>query len=522
MQNIAKDIAKLNPYHHNENDAKVAIKDIYNLDPDVATNLSLWYAGVLNNLVKKYDLKNVDGMLLRDVMHLAVTNYSLETANYINNQVNKNTDEFLMGKSGAYNIESVLIDPQAQKNNEWPMTVVGSTPNYDVRPEFLKAIDGASTPWGGTEAVNPKKITNLDEFKEAIWNNVILYNLLDSSFDEDNIDYSGNTIKDIKQFEHSALNGNQNGASIFGPALFMQGVSLSEQNLNGKLSKDDVSQYSFALAVDKAGQITPHWYHVTKDYQNNENNQPIQLSTPTKPHADSSDVNTLQEQYNQAKADLNTLEAKLAKLQKAAADVTKAQKDADDAHAKLAAAKQKLQEEQAKLATLKAALDKAIQNLNAAKAKATDTNGASDHQSPINDQTTTDENNQQVPSDQITDGSAENDGSNETNNQPKTDNTSHDTATMNQSTSNVAETNAQVGEARGILNVKSTAKSTGKVTKLATSHNAAVQTDLTSAKNATAPKQLPQTGNSDSAVVGLLGVALAIFGLGVSAKKRRF
>lgn len=252
------------------------------------------------------------------------------------------------------------------------------------------------------------------------------------------------------------------------------------------------------------------------------NNQPIQLSTPINPHADSNDVNTLQEQYNQAKADLNTLKAKLAKLQKAAADVTKAQKDADDAHAKLVAAKQKLQEEQAKLATLKAALDKAIQNLNAAKAKATDTNGASDHQSPINDQTTTDENNQQVPSDQITDGSAENDGSNETNNQPKTDNTSHDTATMNQSTSNVAETNAQVGEARGILNVKSTAKSTGKVTKLATSHNAAVQTDLTSAKNATAPKQLPQTGNSDSAVVGLLGVALAIFGLGVSAKKRRF
>lgn len=265
LQKIAKNIAKENPYHHNENDAKVAIKDIYNLDPDVATNLSLWYAGVLNNLVKKYDLKNVDGTLLRDVMHLAVTNYSLETAKYINNQVNKNTDEFLMGKSGAYNIESVLIDPQAQKNNEWPMTVVGSTPNYDVRPEFLKAIDGASTPWGGTEAVNPKKITNLDEFKESIWNNVILYNLLDSSFDEDNIDYSGNTIKDIKQFEHSALNGNQNGASIFGPALFMQGVSLSEQNLNGKLSKDDVSQYSFALAVDKAGQITPHWYHVTKD-----------------------------------------------------------------------------------------------------------------------------------------------------------------------------------------------------------------------------------------------------------------
>lgn len=265
LQNIAKDIAKLNPYHHNENDAKVAIKDIYNLDPDVATNLSLWYAGVLNNLVKKYDLKNVDGTLLRDVMHLAVTNYSLETANYINNQVNKNTDEFLMGKLGAYNIELVLVDPQAQKNKDLPTTETGFISNYDARPEFLKAIDGASTPWGETEAVNPKKVTNLDELKEAIWNNVILYNLLDSSFDEDNIDYNRNIIKDIKQFEHSALNGNQNGASIFGPALFMQGVSLSGQNLNGKLSKDVVSQYSFALAVDKAGQITPHWYHVTKD-----------------------------------------------------------------------------------------------------------------------------------------------------------------------------------------------------------------------------------------------------------------
>ncbi|NGC77639.1 LPXTG cell wall anchor domain-containing protein [Lactobacillus reuteri] len=357
LQGIAKGLTNLNPYHHNTNDAKVTIKDIHNLDNDVATNLSLWYAGVLNNLVKNYDLRNIDGNLLRDVMRLRVTNYSLETAKYINDAVNKDTnfsDEWLNVR-GAGNDEYNLVAPGMEKSSELPA--------------FLKAIDSAVSPWGQTRATDVQKITNLDELKEATWNNLILYNLLDSSANSNDADADKfdklSPIERLKNTEHSSLDNaiDQTSGSIFGPALFMQRY---EGTLDSKL----VSEYSFAIAVDRAGQITPHWYHVAPAYQNNKDNQSIQLSDPAKPHAADNDISSLQKQYNDAKAKLSTLEANLAQLQKVADNVKAAQRNADDAHTKLTAAKQKLQEEQAKLATLKAALDKAVKDLNVAKAQA--------------------------------------------------------------------------------------------------------------------------------------------------------
>ncbi|MBB1079509.1 DUF4767 domain-containing protein [Limosilactobacillus sp. STM2_1] len=369
LQNIAKGLNTLNPYQHNENDSKVAIKDVYNLDHDVAMNLSLWYAGVLNNLVKKYDLKNVNGTLLRDVMQLKVTNYSLETATYINNEINKNTPKgmFRNGKSGAGSLEMSLVTTD-DLNDQAPEL------NLSPRPNFMKAIDDAISAWGSADIINPQKITNLDELKEATWNKLILYNLLDSDWDWASSETAGN--------KGSSLKGDTRMGSLFGPALFMQ--TYNNHNINDTTA----NQYSVALAVNKGDQIIPHWCLVAKAYQGNKDNQPLKLSTAVNPQATSNgDVNVanLEKQYNQAKAQLDTLKAKLAQLQKAAGDVKTAQKNADDAHAKLNAAKQKLQQEQAKLATLKAALDKAVKNLNIAKAKASVNDAQAEYTKASND-----------------------------------------------------------------------------------------------------------------------------------------
>ena len=239
--NLAKvskaSIYKLNPYHHSSSDAKVQIKDINNLDDDVTENLDLWYAGIMNDLLHNYDLRNSKGTLLRDDLNFNVTNYGIKTAKYINNLINKYTidprvDQLVNPSAGGVELYLITYDEYNKKglNDEEDALsneLKQSHPDKDMvkydqeklallkeqlqksdilfipsnlkiranvgkdgmmispeegdlkgdweeRPTFLKAVDECSLNWGETKTTYGQEITNLDQLKEALWNNFIL------------------------------------------------------------------------------------------------------------------------------------------------------------------------------------------------------------------------------------------------------------------------------------------------------------------------------------------------------------
>ncbi len=535
FQKVAQGL-KNNQFHHNDNDKQVAIKDINNLDNDVATNLSLWYAGVLNQLAAKYDFKNVNGTLLRDAMNLKVTNYSLNTTKYINNQISKNVpiDDLINAKNGANNIEGELLDSSI------PLDQISlDNAKFDQRPAFLKVIDAVSTPWGYTSSIAGQTISNLDQLKEAVWNNLILYNL--TGVNAKNPGNDGSGIDRLKNDEKSSLaSGYNDGASIFGPYLYMRSTPVS-----ANVGVDD--QFSFALAVDNGGQITPHWYHVAKAFQNDKDNQAIQPSTAAKTMmvlaaaTPNSDVNALQKQYNDAKTKLATLKDNLAKLEQAAKDVKTAQKASDDAHAKLTAAKEKLQKDQAKLATLKTALDAAIAKLNAVKGNNSSSSQPTDsgnkgENKPTNDGTSTNS----TPSDNHQ--STGNDSSKNNSSTTNTDNNSeknnpvvtpdHQSTNNSSTTTNsdiTVDNHQDTNDGSSVVTNSTTSVATNDEAQVV-SHNdetnaslsnvaVAKSTENKNSANNVATTQLPQTGDQNSVIAGLLGGVLAMFGLGLLKKR---
>ena len=442
LAKVSKDsIYKLNPYRHSSSDAKVQIKDINNLDDDVTENLDLWYAGIMNDLLHNYDLRNSKGTLLRDDLHFNVTNYGIKAAKYINNLINKYTidprvDQLVNPSAGGvelylitydeYNKKELndekdalsnelkqsqpdkdmvkydqdkiaLLKEQLQKSDKLfiPSNLkiranVGKdgmmiSPeegdlkgDWEERPTFLKAVDECSPNWGGTKTTYGQEITNLDQLKEALWNNFILYNLSnntdeanmdDASFDflDKNYETKEAGIKRLQSEERSGVD------ALFGD-LASQDVDMMRPQLQ------DTKNFTFSFTVDKAGQITPHWYHIAKDHQGDDDAQPLtitKVNNVVTPHAADNqleqlqaDVKAKQTAYDQAKAKLDSLKTKLAELQQAATNLKAAQDKANDAHQQLATAQQQLKADQAKLATLKLALDKANKKLNVAKAQA--------------------------------------------------------------------------------------------------------------------------------------------------------
>ena len=443
--NLAKvskaSIYKLNPYHHSSSDAKVQIKDINNLDDDVTENLDLWYAGIMNDLLHNYDLRNSKGTLLRDDLNFNVTNYGIKTAKYINNLINKYTidprvDQLVNPSAGGVELYLItydeynnveldstqkdlaealkqsqtdkdmvkydqdkiaLLKEQLQKSDKlYIPSNLKSRANvgkdgmmispeegdlkgdWEVRPTFLKAVDECIPNWGETKTTYGQEITNLDQLKEALWNNFILYNLInntdeanmnDASFDflDKNYETKEAGIKRLQSYERSGVD------ALFGD-LASQDVDMMRPQLQ------DTKNFTFSFTVDKAGQITPHWYHIAKDHQGDADAQPLTITKANNvvtPHAADNqleqlqaDVKAKQTAYDQAKAKLDSLETKLAELQQAATNLKAAQAKANDAHRQLATAQQQLKADQAKLATLKLALDKANKKLNVAKAQA--------------------------------------------------------------------------------------------------------------------------------------------------------
>lgn len=434
LAKVSKDsIYKLNPYHHSSSDAKVQIKDINNLDDDVTENLDLWYAGIMNDLLHNYDLRNSKGTLLRDDLHFNVTNYGIKTAKYINNLINKYTidsrlDQLVNPGAGAaewylitydeYNKEELnntqkglaealkqsqpdkdtvkyeqdklaLLKEQLQKSDKLfiPNTLKiretleedrTSLPseekdlkgNWEDRPSFLKAVDQSSINWGMTKTTYGQKITNLDQLKEALWNNFILYNLSNNT-DMDDVAY------DESETKEASMKRLQSEERPSVDALF--GL-LESPDWSMMPQLQDAKNFTFSFTVDKAGQITPHWYHIAKDHQGDADAQPLTITKANNvviPHAADNqleqlqaDVKAKQAAYDQAKTKLDSLKTKLAELQQAAANLKAAQDKANDAHQQLATAQQQLKVDQAKLATLKLALDKANKKLNVAKAQA--------------------------------------------------------------------------------------------------------------------------------------------------------
>ena len=297
-------VEQVNQYHHSAADQQVAINDVHNLDYDTAKNVDVWFDGLMNNLVQNNDLKDDNGVLLRNYTY-HTNNYTINATNRVNNFIDKyaSNDEFIPSKGGASDAEQYIFANDGEFDLNDPETLAAAYANMHVggydnvpasfKPDLLnirnnaaiKAIENSLIITNGSaKSFANEKIANLDQLKEKIYNNFILYNLAGHRY---GTSFAGD---DSQQLIVAAEGSNL--AALF-PTLEPVGVNGNTGNM---------SEYAVGLAVNRAGQVAPHWYLVRQSNWGDKDAQPITLAAFTK-HQANGQTNNGQSQTNNQKED---------------------------------------------------------------------------------------------------------------------------------------------------------------------------------------------------------------------------